>query len=145
MPSPNSDTTSFFKYDVSGTKFTLKAVGSISGVFTSSAIDFYNGHYRIAVEIDSVVQVYVLKEKDSQLQVVGQVKGLAEGGGLLNVVKFVADKAFLQTISFDEKVSWILVSLSDPTQPRFVGENSAWMETTLATSTPILLKVVIIS
>jgi len=145
LPSPNSDTASLLKYDVSGTKFTLKAVGSIIGVFTSSVIDFYNGHYRIAVEIDSVVQVYVLKEKDSQLQVVGQVKGLAEGGGLLNVVKFVADKAFLQTISFDEKVSWILVSLSDPTQPRFVGENSAWMETTLATSTPILLKVVIIS
>ena len=119
LPSQNGDTTSLLKYDVSGTKFTFKAVGSISGVI-SSVIDYYNGYYRIV----SYQQIYVLKEKESHLQIVGQLKDFSTGE-YVNSVKFVADKGVVQINTFDDKtgeskVSWKLVNLLDPTQPQFV-------------------------
>ena len=125
LPSPNSNTTTLLKYDVNGTKFTPKAVGSISGMISSSLdIDFYNGHYRLATrprgDTDSYSRVSVLNEKDSQLQILAK-------GDQINLARFVADKCFLQTIMKDDntgeqKVSWRLVSLLDPTQPRILGE-----------------------
>lgn len=118
----NELNTLLVKFDVNGSVLIPTAVGIIDGVFGSQYdIDLYNGYYRIATTLNipgsnQSPQVFILEEKNSQLQIVGQLNDFASSlSEWVSWVRFIANKGFI--ITYGNTQTLRLLDLSSPADP----------------------------
>ncbi|PKM91708.1 hypothetical protein CVU82_00680 [Candidatus Falkowbacteria bacterium HGW-Falkowbacteria-1] len=104
-------------------------MGEVSGsVLNQFSMDEFDGFFRMAttknrswsrfasLETDSYNNVYVL---DSNLELTGEIKGLAEGERIYSV-RFMGDKAYV--VTFKQVDPLFSVDLRDPYNPKVLGE-----------------------
>jgi hypothetical protein len=113
------------KFSLQDSVLTPTAVGIVNGSIDSEFnIDFHNGHYRIAtnpnwlnytLDQDSP-RITILEEKNSQLEISGQVEDF-DIGSMLLWVRFAADRGFVVTI-YNEVTSLRVINLTSPTNPK---------------------------
>ena len=102
----------------------LVATGEVPGVVDSRfSIDEHEGFLRIATTVDSWEDssnnLYTLERNDTQLDIVGQVEGLAPGERIFST-RFQGDYGFV--VTFREVDPLFTFDLSDPTAPELKGE-----------------------
>jgi uncharacterized secreted protein with C-terminal beta-propeller domain len=107
----------------------LNAQGLVAGWLPSVfAMDEHEGYFRIVTQEgwgrDASTHLYVLEAVGGQLVTVGDLPGLAPGERL-HSVRFMGDQAFVVTFG-PIGGNWIdplwTIDVSDPTEPRVIGE-----------------------
>lgn len=127
---PDEIGTEIHKFDISQDLVTTyQASGRVRGYLLNQfAMDEHEGLLRVASTtsptwwgsgVDSESQVTVLAERDGELAEIGVVGGLGEGEQIYSV-RFIADAAYV--VTFRQTDPLYTIDLSDPTQPRVVGE-----------------------
>ncbi|MEO1184816.1 MAG: beta-propeller domain-containing protein [Cyanobacteria bacterium J06636_27] len=102
----------------------LVATGEVPGIVDSRfSIDEHEGFLRIATTVDSWEDssnnLYILEQNDTQLDIVGQVEGLAPGERIFST-RFRGDYGFV--VTFREVDPLFTFDLSNPTAPEVKGE-----------------------
>jgi Ca2+-binding RTX toxin-like protein len=122
----NSNHTAVHKLNLAaaGMQVDLVAQGEVPGaVVNQFSVDEHGGDLRIATTSgwgqDAASGVYVLRQDGDQLDVVGQVDGLAPGEQIYSV-RFLDDLAYVVTFRRMDPL-WA-IDLSHPESPRVVGE-----------------------
>lgn len=101
---------------------TGEVVGHLSDQFSA---DEYDGYFRIATTGPSMfgevgeVDVYVMAQSGSSLEVVGQLNDIAPGE-LIYSTRFDGERAFVTTFRTIDPL--FVIDLSDPTAPEIAGE-----------------------
>lgn len=122
-------------FDVTGSAAVPKFLGRVPGYLLNQfSLDYYQGHLRVAttnsakwgtvdgewtMQQESNSQITVLKNIESELQVVGKVERLAPGERIYSV-RFMQDKAAV--VTFRQIDPFYTFDLSEPTAPKKVGE-----------------------
>ncbi len=112
------------KIAISNGKVEYKAQGEVPGsVLNQFSMDEYNGNFRIATTITSdfrsgatLNNVYVL---DENLNIVGRLENLARTERIYSA-RFINDRLYL--VTFRQIDPLFVIDLSDPTNPRVLGE-----------------------
>lgn len=104
-------------------------MGEVSGsVLNQFSMDEFDGFFRIAttknrnwsrfadIESDSYSNIFIL---DSNLELTGEIKGLAEGERIYSV-RFMGDKAYV--VTFKQVDPLFSIDLRDPYNPKVLGE-----------------------
>lgn len=102
----------------------LVARGHVSGqTLNQFSIDEHNGYLRIATTqgwgTQSQNAVYVLAQSGERLEIVGSIVGLAPGERIFSA-RFMGDEGYV--VTFRQVDPLFALDLSDPTDPRVVGE-----------------------
>jgi len=96
-------------------------------------IDFYNGYYRIATTSynasfgENSAQIFIVRDNNSQLQVVGQVDlDLDLDYGSVQLARFTSDNGFIVTsttnlYSNESKIVLNVLNLTSPSNPRLIA------------------------
>lgn len=120
-----SEQLSILKFDVNSALGTVEPVarGSVTGrILNQFSADEFNGHLRIATTegwgTTSLNHVSVLAQTGDALQVIGSVD-IAPGESIFSA-RFLGDQAYV--VTFLRVDPLYRIDLSDPTQPRVVGE-----------------------
>ncbi len=106
------------------------AVGSVPGrILNQYSMGEYEGFLRVATTVgptfsafdrtESVNQVYVLQQQDDTLSIVGSVGGLAPRETIQSA-RFIGDRGYV--VTFEQIDPLFTLDLSDPTNPRVMGE-----------------------
>lgn len=119
--------TRLFKFDTSGAgRPRFVAAGTVPGWLISQyAMSEWDGRLRVASTVDgsdqarSVSTVYVLRQQGDQLSVEGSVSGLGRGERIYSV-RFAGPVGYV--VTFRQTDPLYTVDLSDPGQPRVLGE-----------------------
>ncbi|MFA4930755.1 MAG: beta-propeller domain-containing protein [Patescibacteria group bacterium] len=115
---------------ISVNDFSLQAVGSFPGqLLNQFSLDEYNNYLRVATTVgnnwwgfplsstsESINDVYVL---DQDLQITGQVLDLGVGESIYSA-RFIGDTGYV--VTFKQTDPFYVLDLSDPEQPKKVGE-----------------------
>lgn len=122
-------TTEIHKFDISSsTRTDYVASGTIDGYLLNQfAMSEHEGHLRVAStsgrawwgESDTESFVTVLEPRGGELVTVGRVGGLGEGEQIFSV-RFMGDKGYV--VTFRQTDPLYTIDLSDPEDPRMVGE-----------------------
>lgn len=110
------------KISISNGDIEYKAEGEVPGTpLNQFSMDESNGYFRIATTTsqwreDQKNNVYVL---DSGMNTVGKIEGLAPGERIYSA-RFIGDRAYL--VTFVQVDPLFVIDLSDPTQPKVLGE-----------------------
>jgi len=122
-------TTAIHKFDLTGGSARYVASGSVSGrLLNQFSLGEYEGYLRVATTTDSFSNgqdgrsknhVFVLGEQDDRLVIVGSITDIAPGEELY-AARFLGPRGFL--VTFEKIDPLFTLDLSDPTQPRLVGE-----------------------
>ena len=127
---PESVTTEIHKFDISDATTTeYAATGQVEGfLFNQFAMDEHEGLLRVAsttspnwwgTGFESESMVTVLHDVDGELVRVGRVDGLGETEQIYSV-RFLGDVGYV--VTFRQTDPLYTLDLSDPTDPRVVGE-----------------------
>ena len=113
--------TSIYRFAVDGIKMEYKGKGTVSGFpLNQFAMDEHKGHFRIATtehkEDGPVNNIYVL---DEQMNVAGEIKGLAPGETIY-AARFMGDMGYL--VTFEMMDPLFAIDLSNPKKPKVLGE-----------------------
>ncbi len=122
--------TDVYKLAYSGRGVSPAAVGSVPGrILNQYSMGEYEGFLRVATTVgptfsgfdrtDSMNQVYVLQQQDETLSVVGSVGGLAPRETIQSA-RFIGDRGYV--VTFEQIDPLFTLDLSDPTNPRVMGE-----------------------
>lgn len=125
-----SQSTELHKFDISSpSKTTYRASGEVSGYLLNQfALSEHEGFLRVATTDqapwwggngDSESTVFVLEERDQELEVVGRVGGLGKGEQIFSV-RFIGDVGYV--VTFRQTDPLYTIDLSDPTNPTVEGE-----------------------
>lgn len=115
---------------ISDDQIDYRAEGQVDGIIRSShAMDEQDGYLRVFTTrnmwgpLEQGADVWVLSENEGELEVVGELRDLAEGQGQFGSV-FMGDVAYVTTAEFDfDEDIWIvddplhIIDFSDPTNP----------------------------
>lgn len=128
-------TTDIYKFKYEGRGATPVATGTVPGrILNQYSMGESNGNLRVATTIDATFSfdgfgfgtvaesqngVYVLSQSDSALAVVGRAENIAPGETIQSA-RFLGDKGFL--VTFRQVDPFFTMDLSDPANPRVVGE-----------------------
>ncbi|MDJ0735876.1 MAG: beta-propeller domain-containing protein [Nostocaceae cyanobacterium] len=102
----------------------LAAIGEAPGrVLNQFSVDEEQGFLRVATSTgfnnSSENHLYVLEQQGQNLEIVGSVEGIAPGERMYSA-RFEGDKGFM--VTFVEKDPFFTFDLSEPTNPKLVGE-----------------------
>ena len=98
-------------------KLEAKAQGQFDGYLNDSfSIDEYEGNLRVVTTEDDTNSVYVL---DEELETIGSIENLAEDERIYSA-RFMGDTGYF--VTFRETDPLFSVDLSDPKNPKIVGE-----------------------
>ena len=124
--SNNTATTSILKFSRDDTvgRVDFVAAGSVPGnLLNQFSADEYQGDLRVATSIGwgsgASSGIYVLRQADQDLSIVGQLDGLAPGESIYSA-RFLGNLAFLCTFLGRDPL-WV-VDLSTPEQPKVSGQ-----------------------
>jgi hypothetical protein len=128
-------TTDIYKFKYEGRGATPVATGTVPGrILNQYSMGESNGNLRVATTIDATFSfdgfgfgtvaesqngVYVLSQSESALAVVGRAENIAPGETIQSA-RFLGDKGFL--VTFRQVDPFFTMDLSDPANPRVVGE-----------------------
>ncbi len=123
-------TTDIYKFKYTEDDVIPVASGSVPGrVLNQYSMGEYEGYLRVATTIDSgfslfssdgpVNAVFVLGGVGNELEVVGSVEGIAPRE-TIQAARFVGDRGYV--VTFEQIDPLFTLDLSDPTDPRIVGE-----------------------
>jgi uncharacterized secreted protein with C-terminal beta-propeller domain len=127
-------TTDIYKLAYDGASATPVAAGSVPGrILNQYSMGEYESRLRVATTIDPVFfedggvgsvtepvnAVYVLEHAGEALSIVGRVENIAEGETIQSA-RFVGARGFL--VTFEQIDPLFTMDLSDPANPRVVGE-----------------------
>jgi uncharacterized secreted protein with C-terminal beta-propeller domain len=127
----NEHTTDIHKFDISDpTRSTYVATGRVTGFMLSQwSMSEYEGNLRVATtsapdwwwggEGESESFVTVLDEQNGELVEIGKVGGLGKGEQIYSV-RFIDEVGYV--VTFRQTDPLYTIDLSDPTDPRVVGE-----------------------
>lgn len=123
------ESTDIYKFEFTDAGTELVAVGSAPGrVLNQYSMSEHNGHLRLATTVsrelddfrfESVNNVYVLAQVGGELQETGRIEDLAPGETIFSA-RFAGDRGYL--VTFEQIDPLFTLDLSDPTDPRVVGE-----------------------
>ncbi len=112
-----------------GEDFDYQAKGAIDGVMLSQfSMSEKDDILRVASTTgngwrgDTNNFIYTLRQKEDTLQIEGELAGLGHQGERIQGVRFLGDRGYL--VTFRQKDPFYTLDLSDPTNPRQVGELS---------------------
>jgi hypothetical protein len=113
-----------FSLDTNETSIALSSFGEVNGApLNQFSIDEHEGYLRIFTSSgwgeDRETSLFVLQQDETNLQVVGELNGIAPGENVF-AARFLGDQAFLVTFRFIDP--FFTIDLSDPTNPTLVGE-----------------------
>jgi uncharacterized secreted protein with C-terminal beta-propeller domain len=122
-----AERSSVHRISISNGEIAYAAGGSVPGTpLNQFSMDENNGYFRIATttggswisgsQINSSNNVYVL---DMSLNIVGRLEDLAEGERIYST-RFIGDRLYM--VTFVRIDPLFVIDLSDPTQPRVLGE-----------------------
>jgi len=112
----------------------IDSFGQVSGSpINQYAADLYDDHFRIATTewqwsetngSRTTNKIYVLElpsntTNDSSMKIVGKTDHLGKPNESIYAVRFMGDKGYI--VTFEQKDPFIVVELSDPTNPRPIG------------------------
>jgi uncharacterized secreted protein with C-terminal beta-propeller domain len=119
-------TTNVFKFDLGSVDVPLVSMGAVPGqVLDQFSLDEHDGLLRVATtrwssaDAGSSSGVYVLRDHDGNLSLVGAVDRLAPGERIYSA-RFVGDRAYVST--FRQIDPFFVIDLSEPSAPRVEGE-----------------------
>ena len=120
----DAEAANVFKFAIQGDDVPLVATGGVPGsVLNQFSMDEHEGNFRVATVSwylgVSASNVYVLAQNGDQLDIVGSVTGLAPTERIYSV-RFMGDKGYV--VTFRKVDPLFTMDLSDPTDPRVVGE-----------------------
>ena len=125
----NEATTDIHKFDISDPdSVTYRGSGSVKGYMLSQwSMSEYNGDLRVAStsqpdwrgDQESESFITVLTEKDGTLETIGQVGGIGKSERIF-AVRFIGDVGYV--VTFRQTDPLYTLDLSDPTDPKVVGE-----------------------
>lgn len=107
------------------------ATGSVQGrVLNQYSMGEHQGNLRVATTIDATFgpfgqqtpasnRVYVLEEREGSLSILGSIEGIAPRE-TIQAARFIGDKGFV--VTFEQIDPLFTLDLSDPANPRVVGE-----------------------
>ncbi len=121
------ETTVIHKFDLTGSPAYV-ASGEVPGwVLNPFSMGEHEGVFRIATTEDHwwdgedpVNGVYLLRQEGQALVETGSVTGLGEPGERIYAVRFLGDRGFV--VTFRQQDPLYTLDLSDPAEPRAVGE-----------------------
>ncbi|MCH7721454.1 MAG: beta-propeller domain-containing protein [Planctomycetes bacterium] len=126
------ETTDIYKFSFTDTGVELTAAGTVPGrIADQYHMGEHSGDLRVAsstfprfnrvtgVFEESGNHVYVLRNVDGSLEIVGRVENIAPGEDL-KAVRFMGDRAII--VTFRQTDPFFTIDLSDPTAPRVAGE-----------------------
>ncbi len=124
------ETTDIYKFAFSGATTSLVAAGTVPGrVLNQYSMSEHNGYLRIATTVWSSGglftdgspsnAVYILQQNGTSMEKVGTLEGLAPGETIYSA-RFLGDKGYL--VTFEQIDPLFTLDLSDPTNPKAVGE-----------------------
>ncbi|MCH7701477.1 MAG: beta-propeller domain-containing protein, partial [Planctomycetes bacterium] len=122
------ETTDIYKFSFTDTGVELTAAGTVPGrIADQYHMSEHNGDLRVASSTfsrfdrttgafeESGNNVYVLRNVDGSLEIVGRVENIAPGEDL-KAVRFMGDRAIV--VTFRQTDPFFTIDLSDPTAPR---------------------------
>ena len=124
-------TTDIYKFAFTAEGTAPVAAGSVPGrVLNQYSMSEHNGFLRLATTVgptfgaldiasESSNNVFVVKQEGDQLQQIGAVEGLAPGETIYSA-RFLGDRGYL--VTFEQIDPLFTIDLSDPFNPRAVGE-----------------------
>lgn len=124
-------TTKIYKLAYADGRAVPSAAGSVSGrILNQYSMGEHNGFLRVATTVDPVFSpegtvtrsdnsVYCLSDASGALEVVGRIEGIAPGETIQSA-RFVGDRGFV--VTFEQIDPLFTLDLSDPTNPRIIGE-----------------------
>ena len=127
----NRETTDIYKLAYVDGGATPVATGSVPGrVLNQYSMGEYAGNLRVATTVDDRFSflfdtsgpsnnVYVLTQENASLVTVGQVEGIAPGETIQSC-RFLGDRGYV--VTFEQTDPFFTLNLSDPTNPRIMGE-----------------------
>ncbi len=121
---PNPNDSLILKFHLGGDEVSLTAAGAVPGSVSSSYfLNENNGYLRVVTSqwnsSGQASSLYVLAQQDDELEIVGSLQNL-EPGENLYAAQFIGDDCFLITARRVDPL--VTLDLSDPTNPRLVGE-----------------------
>jgi len=117
--------TSIYRFAVNGTNVAFTGQTTINGsILNQFSMDEYNGYFRVATtsgitrgaDADSTSAITIF---DSSMNQVGKVSDLAKGERIYSA-RFMGDRAYI--VTFKEMDPLFTFDLSNPTQPKVLGE-----------------------
>lgn len=125
-PADERATTNVYKFDLGDASVPLVAMGAVPGqVLDQFSLDEHDGLLRVATtrwtagDAGSSSGVYVLRQADGNLSLVGAVDRLAPGERIYSA-RFVGDRAYVST--FRQIDPFFVIDLAEPSAPRVEGE-----------------------
>lgn len=95
----------------------IVATDQVPGRFLNQfSMDEYEGNLRVATTVGNSNGLYVL---DSQLKIIGSVKGFGETERIY-AVRFIEEKGYV--VTFRQTDPFFVIDLSDPKNPKIAGE-----------------------
>ena len=122
------DTTDIYKFEYVGRGAVPVATGSVPGrVLNQYSMDEHAGHLRVATttrdatgfRFEPANNVFVLADTGGELEVVGSITDIAPGETIQSA-RFMGDRGYL--VTFEQIDPLFTLDLSDPTDPKVVGE-----------------------
>ena len=123
-------TTHLHQFSLEGDASVYEGSGAVPGwLLNNYSLSEHDGHLRVATsdagwwgtedDAPPANNVFVLENTGSSLDVVGRVRGIAPGETIQSA-RFMGDKGYL--VTFEQIDPLFTLDLSDPTDPRVVGE-----------------------